>query len=276
MIIINDTNYHLVNKPRIPGALPRKTRFGETATPLPEAMEVIDWNDLKEVLETSNANKVQPVYHQRVWAPKGFMSNQDGLNLCWSWSFTSTMMDLRAEERRKLVYLAPVSNAWLVNWKNEGYFLDDMIRGSRERGTAPSLYVNGKDGQDGFNARNLQYGTYKDGWREEALKYRLDEVWDVDTSQGDKYTIRQAATILAAGRSLYIAYNWWGHALSCVGMIWDETKKNNVIWVIRNSHKEPDVIHMEGDKGVPDELYGIVSSKGGIEEEDQGPRSEGA
>jgi hypothetical protein len=206
----------------------------------------MEWGDLKESLETQHDT----------WAPEGFRSNQDGLNYCWAWSLAATLLDLRAMEGKTTVMLAPVSMGWLVNWSNSGYYLDDSIRGLRERGIAPTSSVGGD-----FNSTNRNPRTYKDDWETEARKYRLGEVWDVDTRQGDRATILQAATILCSGRPIYLAYNWWSHALMCTGMRWSESKKNNVIWEIRNSHGEPDTIDMDGDRGVPDELYGFVSSR---------------
>jgi len=246
------------------GALPRRTMYGHDdawslgLTPLEDKVDVVQWEDLKEFIAISHERQVQPIYHQYdKWAPKGsFRSNQDGLPYCWAWSAVSTMMDLRAMEGKETVMLSPVSMGWLVSWASRGYYLDDTIRGMRERGVAPISSVD-----DDFNSRNRRPSSYKTGWKNEALKYRLDEVWDVDTRSGDKKSILQAATILGTGRPIYLAYNWWGHALMCTGMKWDEGEKNNVVWLIRNSHNENDVIEMTGDRGVPDEMFGFVSSK---------------
>ncbi len=245
----------------IPGALPRRTRYGRDdawdlgLTPIDQsALDVIAWADLKANIERAREKKAMPVFHQHdKWAPPGFQSNQDGLPYCWAWSACATMMDVRATEARDTVMLAPVSLGWLVDWKERGFFLDETIRGMRERGITTAEYVGGD-----FNSTNRNHRSYKEGWEKEALKYRLNEVWDVDTGRGDRYTIQQAATILCAGRPLYIAFNYWGHALMCTGMRWNESKKNNIEWEIRNSHNEPDVILMDGDKGVPDELYGFA------------------
>jgi hypothetical protein len=73
--------------------------------------------------------------------------------------------------------------------------------------------------------------------------------------------ICQALTILKTGKSCYIAYDWWGHALSCCGMLWDPTALYKVVWVNRNSHKEKKPIEMTGSRAVPDEIYGVRASK---------------
>jgi hypothetical protein len=72
--------------------------------------------------------------------------------------------------------------------------------------------------------------------------------------------IQHAISILWTGRPLYIAYNWWGHALECCGVRWDESVKYNIVWQIRNSHNEEDIIELTGDRGIPDESYCIRAS----------------
>ena len=248
-----------------PGFIPRRSRYGDDLAvnkmgllPVGDLTEILQWDDLKDAILLAREHRDMPIFHQYAsWAPKGeFRSNQDGLPYCWTWSLTATFLDLRATEQKDLIYLSPVSMGWLVNWASRGYYLDDSIRGLRERGVAPISHVD-----DNFNSTNRNYRNYKSGWEEEALKYRLKEVWDIDTRSGDRNSILQAATVLCSGRPIYIAYNWWSHALMCTGMRWNEGKKNNIEWEIRNSHNENDVILMDGDRGVPDEMYGFVSSE---------------
>jgi len=174
---------------------------------------------------------------------------------CWTWSATAVMMTLEAMEAEEVEMLAPVSLGWLVGWRSQGYYLDDTIRGLRERGVTTAEMVGGNE-----NSTNRRSSSYEDGWEEAALAHRLNEVWDIDTRNGDRNSILQAATCLCSGRPIYNAFNWWGHAVTNMGMRWDESKKNNVVWEVRNSHNEPDIIEMDGDRGVPDEMYAMVSS----------------
>jgi len=166
------------------------------------------------------------------------------------------MMDCRAVEGKPTVMLSPVSMGWLVGWKDRGNYLEDYIQGVRKEGVAPVDWVDGD-----INSTNRNPRSYKTGWDTERKKYRLDEVWDTDARNGDKTMILHCATILAStARPLYIAYNWWGHALECVGIRWDESKQNNVVWQIRNSHNESDLIELDGSRGVPDEAYGFCGT----------------
>ena len=262
---ITDTNWQQVEKlrPKQPGFLPRISRYGDDLAvkkygllPVEDMTEIIEWKDLKERLQDSRENKVQPVFHMHdTWAPKGYKWNQNGLPYCWTWSATGVMMSLRAMEQKETTMLAPVTLGWLVNWRSQGYYLDDTIRGLRERGVASAEVVGGNE-----NSTNRKHSSYEDGWEEDALLHRLDEIWDIDTRNGDKNSILQAATVLCSGRPIYNAFNWWGHAVTYMGMRWDESKKNNVVWEVRNSHNEPDIIDMDGDRAVADEMYGFMSS----------------
>jgi len=240
------------------GALPRRTIYGAAPGLIPfgEAYpdKLVDPKDYKEIVQRCHDKKIFPVYHQHnTWAPKGFRWNQNGLNYCWAWSLTGNFMDCQAVEgKRKVgdVILAPTSLGFTVGWKNAGNYLDSAIQGTIKRGIAPASHV------PDFLSHNPK--TFLPGWEEEAFKNRLspDDVWDTDRNK----MIQHAITILSMGVSGYIAYNWWSHALGCVGVIWDESQTNNLVWQIRNSHDEDDIIEMTGSKAVPDELYGIRAS----------------
>jgi hypothetical protein len=45
-----------------------------------------------------------------------------------------------------------------------------------------------------------------------------------------------------------------------VAIKWDESALNNIVWVLRNSHNENDVIELTGSRGVPDEAYGFIDT----------------
>ena len=150
------------------------------------------------------------------------------------------------------VLLNPVSLGWLVNWREEGYFLDRTIQGAKERGIASAAVA-----PMSFNPRD--HAQWPAGWEQDALNYRALEWWDTDRAAGVVKMIAQCLAILATGTPLYIAYNWWSHALECVGMRWNASKTNGIVWTIKNSHNEEDVIELADSKGVPDEAYGVRS-----------------
>jgi hypothetical protein len=232
------------------GALPRQTKYGSAPNLIPfgEAFpdKLVDPADYKEVIQECHDQMIFPMYHQKAaWGPDGFQWNQDGLGYCWTWSGTGSVMNCRAREGKPTILLSPVSMGWLVNWRNRGNYLESFIEGAMERGIAPMEYTP--------DQHSMDYKNYVKGWEEAALNYRIAEAWDSDTDS----MIQHAISILRCGVDGYIAYNWWGHALSLVGVRWDESVANNLVWVIRNSHDEDDFIELTGSKGIPDELYGI-------------------
>lgn len=239
-----------------PGCIPRQTVYGfeKNLIPFGEAFpdKLVDEADFKAVIQHCHEAQIFPVYHQHnSWAPTGFQWNQNGLNYCWAWGPTAALMDLFAREGKACPLLSPVTLGWLVSWRNSGGYLGATIRGIMERGIASAEFT------PDIHSRN--YGSFRPGWQDDAMKHRLAEAWDMDNTSKSGM-IQHAVSVLATGTPMYIAYNWWGHALECCGVLWDETKPNNLVWQIRNSHNEDDIIEMTGSKAVPDEAYGLRAS----------------
>jgi hypothetical protein len=251
-----------VNRPDDPGYRPRKSVYGENSATkiglypvdaVPDAL--IDLADMKEVIEECHAKKIFPKYHQfNTWAPDGeFASYQNGLNYCWGWSGTACLMDVEAIEDRETVMLAPVSMGYLVGWANAGNYLESFIKGAREEGIAPAQ-------AKGFNDTTRSKSFWAQ-FSEQRKEHRLDGVWDCNNNAGDKVMLQHALSVLAYGRPLYIAYDWWGHALECVSMLWTENTYLNVTMEIRNSHGEKTLIKLDGSRCIFSEAYGFISTK---------------
>jgi len=241
------------------GVIPRKTRYGDVdavGIPFGDAFpdKLVDPKDYKEVIQHCHDEQLFPVYHQQsTWAPTDYEWTQNGLGYCWTWSGTGDLMNCQAREGKRVASddrLAPVSMGWLVNWRNKGNYLESFIRGVQERGIAPASYV---PNQHLTNPR-----TFKDGWEEAAMKNRLapNSVWDCNPQRMLQHCLSQ----LKLGVSLYSAWNRLYHAMSVVGMLWDESKYNNVTWMVRNSHKEKVPILMSGRNAEPDESFGFNST----------------
>jgi len=237
-------------------ALPRRTVYGDAPRLIPFGEQfpdkLIDPKDYKEVIAHCHEAQIFPIYHQHAtWAPPGFVWDQDGLGYCWTWGGTAAYMDLLAREGKPVPLLSPVSMGYLVNWRNEGNYLESMIKGLMDHGVCEASYVPSPHSRD--------YKNYKSGWEANALTHRLGEAWDCDNGS-DAKMIQHSISILATGTPTYLAYNWWGHALMCCGVRWTEDQVNNLTWIIRNSHAEDDVIEMVGNKAVFDEAYGFRAS----------------
>lgn len=242
------------------GVRPREelgTKYGDAPGLIPfgeaEPDKLVEPEDYKDVIEDCIRRQVFPIYHQYdSWAPPGFRWNQNSLNYCWAWSPVAALMDARAREGKPTVLLSPVSLGWTVNWRNDGNYLESAIAGLKERGVCEATFTP--------DMHSRSYRQYKPGWEENALQYRLEKAWDLD-NRNKATMIQHAISVLATGSPIYMAYNWWGHALECCGVRWDESiSYEHLVWQIRNSHDESDIIEMSGSKAVFDEAFGFPAT----------------
>lgn len=240
-----------------PQALPRTWEYGSDKAEAAGFRGALDYPDLlpdqkdwKEIIAECHADKRFPMYWRRDSAlPK--KPNQNGLGHCWNYGITHSAEDRSLIQfgMDKAKILAGNSLAWLVNWKNKGYYLNETVAGAMSRGIASREYCPEYE----LNPRN-----FKAGWEDDALNHRVaaDGAWDTTWREGKTKFIAQCLAILKTGTPLYIAHNWWGHALEVTGLLWDESVANNLVWVHFNSHADGE-IELTGDRGVPDEAYGI-------------------
>lgn len=233
--------------------LPRRTVCGSAEAMGMGLAPVLDYPDMlpdpkdfKEIIAYCHEKKIFPMYHRQA-SGLNMKPYQNGYGFCWSYGAIACMEQTRAVEGQAPVKLGPFSLGWLVNWRNQGYYLDRTIAALRDRGAAPESFC---------PEYVLEPQKFKVGWEQEALKYRLLGTWDTRRSEGTVKMIQQALAILKTGRPGYIAYDWWGHALQCAGLVWDESQPNNVGWALFNSHKDG-LIELAGSRGVPDEFYGF-------------------
>lgn len=257
----DETNWRELLRPsqtedRGPQCLPRRTRY---ASPEARAMglipfeeypdAIVPWEAVPEVIARCHEEKIFPLYHQE---RTGLLNpwDQDGYGYCWAYGLTAAVMGCRAVEGQEPVRLSPFSLGWLVGWRNRGYYCDAAIAGARERGIAPVDYV---------PEYSLDPRRFKSGWEKKARLYRPREWWDVATRTDSKIVICQSLTILSAGRPPYLAYDWWGHALECVGLLDDG---GEIVWQLQNSHADG-VIEIAGRRGIPDEAYGVRATSWG-------------
>jgi len=242
-----------------PGALPRVTEYGSVpglqayCADSPDAL--VDPNDYKEVIQSCHEQKVFPQYHQAAtWCPDGKRWNQDGLPYCWAWGTTTGLQDCAAREGKNWPLLSPVSLGHCVGWRKRGNYLDDVVQGAMERGVCSQAFTPDNHSRD--------YRRYKDDWEEDALKHRIHEAWDINTRSGDARTIQECITVLRTGTSVPVTYNWWNHIVCVIGLEWDESQTNNLVWIIRNSHNENAPIRLTGRRAVPDDAVGIRATTG--------------
>ena len=234
-------------------ALPRRELYGSPQadelglTPVEAVPDVLILPDqYDEKIKEAHDQQNMPVYHMRAtWRPPGYKYNQNGIGYCWTWGGTGCLMTTRACEDKDTVFLAPVSMGYLVGWADRGNYLGSFIQGAREQGICPAVDGNMNDLRRSASVWNAV------GRRDE---FKLDLVWDTRSSAMKQHCV----SILCYGRSLYVAYNWWGHAVELVGILirpdgtWE--------WWISNSHNEPDIIVLTGSRSIPSEAYGFIST----------------
>ena len=215
--------------------------WGESGRAWAEQDDGAQWRRVKGI-ETYDYDDY--VYNLEVENDHSYIADGLGVHNCWAYGLGMTVEASQLAQNLPYARLAPATLGHAVGWRNRGNYLSSAIKAARERGFATSEYA-----PDGV----YNTSTFKDGWIENALNYRPLEFTDVDNS-GKKYMAQQCASLLCYGESLYTAYNWWGHALSMMGVEWDETQKYNLKWIAWNSHNDGPIT-MTGSRGVPDEAY---------------------
>ena len=210
------------------------------------APSMLEPSEYKEAIAYAHEAKVMPMYYTYKWRPRGFRYTQNGIGYCWTWSGCGTFMTLWLLEGKDLTYFVPVAMGYLVGWQDRGNYLMDFVKGAREDGLFRSA------DQSDLNNHSRNRNNWPMGG--DRMLHLLDEVWDLNSGN----MVQHCITALCAGRSIYIAYNWWGHALELVGIRYNG---NTLEWIISNSHNEDDFIILTGNRAVPSEGIVFVSSK---------------
>ncbi len=249
MRIITDANWREV--PQEYGVLPRHVAYGSPdarehgMTPFSDTPDqLIPWDEMKERINLANERRQMPIHYlEDVNAQP---HSQGGTNFCWAYGITACVEALRPMENQPFLRLGAASLGWLVGWRNRGYYLSATVKGAAERGIARADLVPDAT----YNRRDFEAG-----WEDDALNQKPHEFTDLDRSS-EKLMAQQCASMLVAGLPLYIAFNWWSHAIAGMGVVWDESEKHNLRWINWNSHGDGR-IEMTGSRGVPDEAYAV-------------------
>jgi len=258
--MITDKNWQDV--PQECGLLPRYLAYGSADMASRRIIPVSDQpsilvpeDEWKERINEANEYRLFPIHHME--AANVPVKNQARTNFCWSYGIASCTEAHDLIQGQPYEKLAPATLGHLVKWRNQGYWCSEAIAGANKYGHATSKFAD--DGV--YTNRN-----FKDGWQADALRHRPLEWWDTVGSRAgsEKEMVQQCVSLLLTPSPLYIAYNWWGHALMMAGLIWDEKEKYNLRWVAVNSHDDGR-IELTGSRGVPDEGYGIRSTVHSVE-----------
>lgn len=238
--------------------LPRQSVYGESSAymmgldPVEAGLDkILTEADLEGAIKRAHETKSFPMYwDQRTWGKDKFKYYQNGIGYCWTFGGTAGLMTLAPLLRRTEIKLAPVSMGFCVNWANRGWHLDGWANAAKTRGVAVA-----PDGNVNSLNRDARFWEKYEATR---VFGRLRTAWDTNNGASIKTMALQCASILCYGRPLYIAYDWWSHALCAMGLLWTPGTFMNLTWVIRNSHGEDHLITLEGQRGVPSEAIGLI------------------
>jgi len=250
MMVITDKNWQEQSQQY--GVLPRFIEYGSPEAlargmlPVEEFPDVlIPEDEWKERIAEAHEKKTMPIHHFE--ASNVPAKDQALTRLCWAYGMTSTLEANHLYANNPYRRLAPATLGWLVGWQNQGYWLTETIQGAAQRGIASSEFA--PDGV--YNTRQ-----FKSGWEEDALNNKPLEWFDLKSGST---MVKYCVSMLLIGKPLYIAYNWWGHALMMAGIEWAEGELHHLKWIAWNSHGDGR-IELVGTKGVPDEAYAPRSS----------------
>lgn len=257
MLRISDKNWQGVKQEY--GVLPRFLTYGSREARKRKLVPVSEYPDLlipedewKERIKEAHEKQTLPIYHFE--KAKVVAKDQGKLNYCWAFGISSVMEAMRLLEAQTYERLAPTTLGWLVKWKNVGNHLTETIQGAFYKGISSSKFA-----KDFYNDPR----RFKTGWEDDGLNYRPSEWFDtigIDRRRRtEEEMVRQCVSLLLSPLPLYIAYNWWSHALMMAGLEWDEKEPYNIRWIGWNSHGDGR-IELTGHAGVPDEAYGIRST----------------
>ena len=227
--LITDDNWR--EAPQQYGILPRHLTYGSDEaresglTPFSDKPDqLISWDDMKERINEANERRQMPIHYLE--ASEAQPHSQGRTNYCWAYGIAMCLEALRPMQNQTYLRLGPASLGWAVGWRNRGYYLAATIKAAMERGIARSELV-----PDGTNDQ----AKFELGWRDDALNQKPHEFTDLDRSS-EIFMAQQCASMLVFGCPNYVAYNWWGHALAQVGVVWDTSCKYNLRWINWNSH----------------------------------------
>ncbi len=260
--LITDHNWQSIKQEC--GVLPRFLEYGSVhaehqgIVPVGDSLDkLVPKDEWKERINEANRLKMFPIHYFEKANVVG--KNQASTNFCWAYGISSCVEAVDLMQVQVYERLAPATLGWLVNWKNQGYWCSEAIKGAAKKGIASSKFA-----RDGVS----HYKYFEKDWESDCPNHKPLEWFDTigtdSRRRNEEEQVAQCVSLLLTPSPLYIAYNWWSHALMMAGLIWDETQKYNLRWVAWNSHNDGR-IELTGSRGVPDEAYAPRSTVHSVE-----------
>jgi hypothetical protein len=135
--------------------------------------------------------------------------DQDGLGYCWVYGSTFAEMVRRLLHGLPWKDLAPESvGGPLTNWRNEGGYAAEAFGGLETAGACEASFLD--------KPNSLHYRNWKEGWQENALNYRVQDWYDLETSDNlepPATCFDEVITCLLMKLPVAAGLDWWGHLI---------------------------------------------------------------
>lgn len=192
------------------GFMPRETEYGklEGVPMFADAFELIPESEWPARISAMEEAKAWP--RDRYREAKPVHQNQNGLSFCWAYSLTQSVEMTRVVAGDPYVQLAPETLGELTGWSNAGYYCDRALAYAKEHGIAAREYA---------KQYSLDYRSFKEGWKENALLHRPVEAYDLGRDMW-----REVVTALLTGFAVYTGYNRFSHAITLDSLVNDGGK----------------------------------------------------
>ena len=179
--------------------------------------------------------------------------NQARTNYCWVNGVVYALEAQRVKQGHKYQSFSPASaGAIIKGYRNQGGWGGQACEYIKEHGVAPSeLWPD--------NAIDRQYDN--DETRKAREPFKIDEYYDVvDNGMNARERFDRMATALLSGFLCPVAYNWWGHVVCAVDIVWKDGQ-----WFVLcmnswgASYGEQGLFLLREGKGTPDDCQAIQS-----------------
>ncbi len=245
MLRITDQNYRqyaqAAQHAGLCGALPRKSQIGSLtyARPYAEVIDLIPESKYGEYYEQMKGKF--PRQRKEKYNPA--LQYQGPHPLCWAYALAQHLECVRAKENLMYIQLAPESITGVCGYQDIGYYLDKALGWITESGMAPRSLV---------PQYNLNESSWDKTYKERARDFIPLERFDL----GTKDMWAEIMTALLTGDSVYLAYNWWRHALNAEELVLEDNEYK--LW-LPNTHGAGQDVLLSGSKKIPDEAYVVRS-----------------
>jgi hypothetical protein len=210
------------------GAIPHTSPFVEAVPIIPES----EW--------PARIAAMQGKWIRYLYPGNAKDDYQNGLGYCWAFSLAQSAMMIRALEGQSYKLLLAESLGYDVNWRNAGNYCSSAIEAAGKTGFCEASYSPARF--------NLKPSTWKPGWQENGLQYRITEWWEL----GNVNMRQEVATAMMLGFPVYTGYNRFSHAIAL-----DECGLDGkTFWVHSpNTHGPGEDWTLKGTVAIPDEAY---------------------